>query len=70
LNFTPSSGEESQSEYFVPRTDTLAAFEALDGIRDRIARILKVCEVRTITTDDLWLSPCYGRDTKAFPPTR
>ncbi|MCW6010787.1 FAD-binding protein [Micromonospora sp. CPCC 205371] len=66
LEFTPSSGEELQSEYFVPRDQAVPGLAALDGLRDRIAPVLQISEVRTIAADDLWLSPSYGRDTVAF----
>ncbi|GAA4702721.1 D-arabinono-1,4-lactone oxidase [Phytohabitans rumicis] len=66
LEFTPSSGEELQSEYFVARRDAVDALVALDGIRDRIAPVLQISEIRTIAADDLWLSPAYGRDSVAF----
>ncbi|WP_435824180.1 D-arabinono-1,4-lactone oxidase [Microbispora bryophytorum] len=65
-DFTPSSGEELQSEYMVPRRHAAAAFHALGGIRDRIAPVLQISEIRTIAADDLWLSPSRGRDTVAF----
>ncbi|WP_220505403.1 D-arabinono-1,4-lactone oxidase [Microbispora sp. H10830] len=65
-DFTPSSGEELQAEYMVPRRHAAAAFRALDGIRDRIAPVLQISEIRTIAADDLWLSPSQGRDTVAF----
>nr|WP_264295160.1 D-arabinono-1,4-lactone oxidase [Microbispora sitophila] len=65
-DFTPSSGEELQAEYMVPRRHAAAAFHALDGIRDRIAPVLQISEIRTIAADDLWLSPSQGRDTVAF----
>ncbi|WP_436838317.1 D-arabinono-1,4-lactone oxidase [Microbispora hainanensis] len=65
-DFTPSSGEELQSEYMVPRQHAAAAFRALDAIRDRIAPVLQISEIRTIAGDDLWLSPSQGRDTVAF----
>ncbi|MYV54177.1 D-arabinono-1,4-lactone oxidase, partial [Streptomyces sp. SID3212] len=64
--FTPSNGDELQSEYFVAREDGPAAFDALARISDRIAPVLQVGEIRTIAADDLWLSPAYGRDTVAF----
>ncbi|MEV0459496.1 FAD-binding protein [Catellatospora methionotrophica] len=66
LDFTPSAGEELQSEYFVPRSQALAAFAALDEIADRIALVVQVSEVRSIAADELWLSPAYGRDSIAF----
>ena len=61
--FTPSSGEELQSEYFVPRRHLVDAVAALDAIRDRIAPLVQISEVRTVAADDLWLSPCYRRDS-------
>jgi xylitol oxidase len=63
---TPSSGDELQSEYFVPRRHLVAAIEALDGIRDRIAPVLQVSEIRTVAADEHWLSPAYHRDSAAI----
>lgn len=63
LDFTPSAGKEMQSEYFVPRKHAYAAIAALDHIKSRISPVLFTSEVRTIAADDLWLSPCYGRDS-------
>ncbi|GAA4572711.1 D-arabinono-1,4-lactone oxidase [Planotetraspora kaengkrachanensis] len=65
-DFTPSSGEELQAEYLLPRRHAVAALHALDDIRDRIAAVLQISEIRTVAADDLWLSPSYGRDTVAF----
>ncbi|EKX67361.1 FAD-binding protein [Streptomyces ipomoeae] len=64
--FTPSSGDELQSEYLLPRTHAMAALQALDGIRAAVAPVLQVCEVRTVAADEQWLSPAYGRDTVAL----
>ncbi|MEJ3652619.1 D-arabinono-1,4-lactone oxidase [Actinomycetes bacterium KLBMP 9759] len=66
LEFTPSSGDELQSEYFVPRAALEDALRALDGVRERLAPALMVAEVRSIAADDLWLSPAQGRDTIAL----
>jgi alditol oxidase len=66
LAFTPSSGDELQSEYFVPRAALAEALAAVDAIRDRVAPVLQVSEIRSIAADDLWLSPAYGRDTVAL----
>lgn len=65
-DFTPSSGEELQSEYFVPRRHAVAALRVLDGLRDQIAPVLQVSEIRTVAADELWLSPCYRQDSVAF----
>jgi alditol oxidase len=66
MEFTPSSGDELQSEYLVPREHGLAALHALDGIADGLARVLQIAEIRTVAADDLWLSPCYRTDVIAF----
>lgn len=66
LAFTPSSGEELQSEYFVPRGRLVEALAALDEVRDRIAAVLQISEIRTIAADELWLSPAYRRDSAAL----
>lgn len=63
MEFTPSSGEELQSEYFVPRASAPQALAALARLKEKIAPALLVCEVRSIARDRLWLSPCYERDT-------
>ena len=59
MDFTPSSGEELQSEYFIPRQHAIAALHAMDQLREHIAPILQISEVRTIAADNLWMSPCY-----------
>jgi xylitol oxidase len=65
LDFTPSSGAELQSEYLLPREHAVAVVAALDAIRTRMAPVVQACEVRTVASDDAWLSPCSGRDTVA-----
>ncbi|MEU6352014.1 FAD-binding protein [Streptomyces sp. NPDC047072] len=64
--FTPSSGAELQSEYLLPREHAVAALHAVDGVRETVAGVLQTCEVRTMTADEQWLSPAYGRDTVAL----
>jgi xylitol oxidase len=59
MNFTPSSGEELQSEYFIPRDHAYHAILAVEELRDRITPHLFITELRTIAADDLWMSPCY-----------
>jgi xylitol oxidase len=61
MNFTPSSGAELQSEYFVPRDRGYAAILAVEQLRDQITPHLFISEFRTIAADDLWISPCYQR---------
>lgn len=62
LAFTPSAGDELQSEYLVPRHHAAAAIETLRGLAGRIAPVLQVCEVRTVAADRLWLSSAYGTE--------
>ena len=66
MDHTPSSGNELQTEYFVAYEDAVDAFLALDELRDRLAPLIQVSEVRTIAADDLWLSPATGRRSVAF----
>ena len=64
--FTPSAGDELQSEYLLPHQHAVPALHALNQISDRLAPVLRICEFRVIAADDLWLSPCYRRDSVAF----
>jgi len=66
MGFTPSSGDELQSEYFVPRRNALEAFEAVARLRDVVSPHLFISELRTIAADDLWMSTAHGRDSLAI----
>jgi xylitol oxidase len=66
LGFTPSSGDELQSEYVVPRHHGAAAVAALRRLGGVIAPVLLVSEMRSIAADTLWLSPFYEQDSVAF----
>lgn len=63
MGFTPSAGEEIQSEYLLPRERAGAAIDALRGLADVLRPLVQISELRTIAADALWLSPAYGRDT-------
>ncbi|PWR14127.1 FAD-binding protein [Micromonospora acroterricola] len=63
LGFTPSSGDELQSEYHLPRAAAAEALAALDDVAHLIAPVLQVCELRTVAADELWLSPNHRRDS-------
>ena len=63
MGFTPSNGEEIQSEYLVPRAHAFGAIEAVRALGDTIRPVLQVCEIRTMAADRLWMSPQYGQDT-------
>ena len=66
MEFTPSSGEELQTEYFVARSDGYKAIRAVEKLRDKITPHLFVTEIRTIAQDDLPMSMAYKRDSLAI----
>ncbi len=66
MGFTPSSGKELQSEYFVSRQDAVEAILAIERMRDQVSPHLLISELRTIDEDQLWLSPCYKRPSVAI----
>jgi xylitol oxidase len=63
LNFTPSSGEELQAEYFVPRASAVDAIKAVETLREHIGPLLMITEIRAIDADNLWMSPCYQQSS-------
>jgi xylitol oxidase len=60
MGFTPSAGEELQSEYLFPRRHAVEAIAALRALAGSIQPILQVCEIRTVAADRLWMSMNYG----------
>jgi xylitol oxidase len=66
MGFTPSAGEELQSEYLLPRQHAPAAIEAVRSLADRIRPLLLTCEIRTVAADRLWLSTSHGVDSVAL----
>ncbi len=66
MNFTPSSGAELQSEFFVPRDKGYQAILAVEKLRDQITPHLFITELRAIAADNFWMSPCHQRDALAI----
>jgi xylitol oxidase len=66
MNFTPSSGAELQSEYFVPRSQGYQAIRAVEQLRDQITPHLFITELRTIDADNLLMSPCNNQPSMAI----
>jgi xylitol oxidase len=66
MGFTPSKGDEIQSEFFAPRAHAVAAIEAMRGLGDRLEPLLLVSEIRTMAADRLWMSPQCGQATAAL----
>ena len=62
MEFTPSKGDELQSEYLIPREHAVEAIRTLRRLSSMVTPLLLVGEIRTIAADELWLSPNYGRD--------
>ncbi|MDR6943139.1 FAD-binding protein [Mucilaginibacter pocheonensis] len=61
MGFTPSSGKELQSEYFVPMRHAVEAIEAVASLGKQIGPHLFITEIRTIAADSLWMSPCHNQ---------
>jgi xylitol oxidase len=66
MGFIPSSGEELQSEFFVPRDRAMEAYLAVEAMREEIGPLLFITEIRTIKADNLWLSTAYKRESVAI----
>jgi alditol oxidase len=63
MGFTPSSGKELQSEYFIPQQHAVEAILAIQRLGKQIGPHLFITEIRTIAADQLWLSPCRNQDS-------
>lgn len=66
MGFTPSNGDEIQSEFHVARRHAGPAIEAMRAIAAELRPLLQVTELRTIAADRLWMSPEYERDSLAI----
>ena len=66
MGFTPSSGQELQSEYFVARERSFEAIQAVGKLREKISPHLLISEIRCIAADELWMSPCYRQASTAI----
>ncbi|MBG47698.1 MAG: FAD-binding protein [Pseudozobellia sp.] len=62
MGFTPSAGEELQSEYFVPREHAVDAILAIEKMKDEIFPHILISEIRSIAADGYWMSPCFQQD--------
>ena len=64
--FTPSNGEELQSEYILPLEQGPAAIQAIRSLAAKLAPLLFVSEIRTGAADEFWLSPFYRQQSVAL----
>lgn len=66
LDFTPSSGEELQAEYFVPFDKAVEAIKAVTTLKEELKDLLMITEIRSIAADELWMSMSYQRPSVAI----
>ncbi len=63
IDSTPASGDELQTEFFVPRAHAVPALQAVEGLRENFRSMLWISEIRSVAADRLWLSQSYGTPT-------
>lgn len=66
MGFTPSAGDELQSEYLVALADAVPALEVVRPLADRVRPLLQVCELRAVAADGLWMSMNHERPSFAL----
>ena len=66
LDSSPASGDEVQTEYLVDRKYVNEYIQDLRTIGDEIASKVYATEIRTMKSDELWLSGAYQRETVGF----
>jgi xylitol oxidase len=66
MGFTPSSGKELQSEYFIPLENAYEGMLAIEKLNAKVSPHLFISEIRAIPADDLWMSPFYKKTCIAF----
>jgi xylitol oxidase len=63
LDAVPSDGDEIQTEFFIDRADSVAALRAIRELGEQIAPHLLITELRTVASDELWMSEAFGRES-------
>ncbi|KUG59911.1 FAD-binding protein [Nesterenkonia jeotgali] len=66
LDFTPSNGDELQSEYLLPRENAVEGLRRMRALAAEIEPLLLISEIRTMAADEQWLSGASGRETVGF----
>jgi xylitol oxidase len=66
MGFTPSAGDELQSEYLFPHGSAVAAIEAVRSLSHRLRPLVLTCEIRTVAADRLWMSTAYDQASVAL----
>lgn len=66
MGFTPSSGKELQSEFFVAFEHAYEAFMAVEKLNAKVSPHLFITEIRAIAADDLPMSMMYKKTCMAI----
>jgi xylitol oxidase len=66
MGFTPSAGNELQSEYLLPHGSAVDALQAVRSLAQRIRPLVLACEIRTVAADRLWMSTAYDQASVAL----
>ena len=66
MDFTPSNGDELQSEFFVARENAYDAIISIQSLYKKISPLLFVTEIRCVASDNFWMSTAYKRDSVAI----
>lgn len=66
MGFTPSSGKELQSEFFVAFENAYEAFMAVEKLHEKVSPHLFITEIRAIAADDLPMSMMYKKTCMAI----
>ncbi|MES1221174.1 MAG: FAD-binding protein [Bacteroidota bacterium] len=61
MGFTPSSGKELQSEFFIPFENAYEGMMAIEKLNDKVSPHLFITEIRAIAADNIWMSPFYKK---------
>jgi xylitol oxidase len=69
MGFTPSSGDELQSELLLPRAALADAITVMRELQPALSPHLLISEIRTVAADELWMSGQHGRDTVCLHTT-
>jgi alditol oxidase len=65
-DFTPSRGDEIQSEYLVDARRGVQAIQAVRELGELTAPLLHIAEIRYVAGDSAWMSPASRRDSMAL----
>lgn len=49
-----------RSTVLLPRHHAADVLRAIRGLREHLAPVLQIGEIRSVVADDLWLSPSYS----------